>query len=591
MTNKREFLLDQASGFETISANCHVETEELRAHKYDSEGIKYSNDGKRLLRCKAGMTKRVIKEGVETICDKAFTNSKDLEEIVLPSTLKYIGKEAFYYCRNLSKITMPSVVYIGELAFCSTDALKSIVFPNSLRFIGKEAFHSSALKSADLSETELIEIKEGVFTSCSNLRNIKLPNKLVAIGNSAFHSVCCREFLIPDGVMFIGETAIYSDYLKSVTLPKSLVELGPDPFGSQRVKIDCGSSDFVIKNKALYSKDFSIMYLSNDHRDSICIAKTVKQIRPKCFYCTEIGKITFEKGSQYEVVTEDAFWGTELYELQLPDSVKIIADRGLRELELTHLQLPSRVEELGNEVFANSEYLTEVWLPRTIRKIGKDVFEGCNALEYIRVEEGESKRFAKMMPEYATLISEDAYVGEDDLYEDDTFGYDDEHEEENDENIDDDALAGFYDEGHESDDEFEDEDDIEDDYDEEYETGTESHDGDGYKTIPHRGMKTLAVTTDVAWEKLGLKIENMCVEKDYSDNLGLHFEVSGKPKYDFNLCAALYDKNGQIKDTSLVKYFDSDDMKYKVSKKTIISTTIYLNTKISKIAKIHLYID
>ena len=46
-------------------------------------------------------------EGLETIDRNAFYNCKNLDNVVLPSTLKELGEMAFIYCESLMKIAIP----------------------------------------------------------------------------------------------------------------------------------------------------------------------------------------------------------------------------------------------------------------------------------------------------------------------------------------------------------------------------------------------------------------------------------------------------------------------------------------------------
>ena len=58
-----------------------------------------------------------IKEGTVVIADCACAN-KLFSKVVLPSTLRYIGSEAFYCCNYLEKpVLPPSIVSIGHRAF------------------------------------------------------------------------------------------------------------------------------------------------------------------------------------------------------------------------------------------------------------------------------------------------------------------------------------------------------------------------------------------------------------------------------------------------------------------------------------------
>ena len=87
----------------------------------DEYGVKYSRDGKKLLKASSLLRDKeyVVREGTEVICDGAFG-----------------------YCKYLQSITIPnSVTSIGDEAFSDCDSLQSITIPNSVRNIGNNAFY------------------------------------------------------------------------------------------------------------------------------------------------------------------------------------------------------------------------------------------------------------------------------------------------------------------------------------------------------------------------------------------------------------------------------------------------------------------
>lgn len=85
----------------------------------DVFGVKYGKDYKKLVDAKAYAGKHyAIDDRVEIICDGAFKDCDNLEEIVMPKNLKNIGDEAFYGCSGLSELTLPnSLTKIGNGAF------------------------------------------------------------------------------------------------------------------------------------------------------------------------------------------------------------------------------------------------------------------------------------------------------------------------------------------------------------------------------------------------------------------------------------------------------------------------------------------
>lgn len=84
-------------------------------------------------------TEVVIPEGVTEIGESAFSCS-DMPSVRFPSTLKKIGKQAFQFA-GLTKITLPNgLETIGDEAFDCWNVNKAIVIPASVKSIGKNAF-------------------------------------------------------------------------------------------------------------------------------------------------------------------------------------------------------------------------------------------------------------------------------------------------------------------------------------------------------------------------------------------------------------------------------------------------------------------
>ncbi len=105
----------------------------------------------------------VIPEGVVSIGEAAFYGSKNLEVLVLPSTLRVIDKGAFMQqgqyavlgdFSSLKELVIPEgVVGIGAGAFAGCYELTSLTLPKSLRFMGVKAFWcASKLTSLEIPE-------------------------------------------------------------------------------------------------------------------------------------------------------------------------------------------------------------------------------------------------------------------------------------------------------------------------------------------------------------------------------------------------------------------------------------------------------
>lgn len=106
-----------------VSDNLDMSTEttdeELNEAITDEWGVKYSKDGRRLLKAPQKLDSTYsIKEGVKIICDSAFFGCYSLSDIVIPSSVTSIGHSAFFFCESLTSIAIPSsVTSIGDCAF------------------------------------------------------------------------------------------------------------------------------------------------------------------------------------------------------------------------------------------------------------------------------------------------------------------------------------------------------------------------------------------------------------------------------------------------------------------------------------------
>ena len=210
-----------------------------QAYKYASEG--YFADAVYL-----GLTVVCIPEGEESIPDdyfKAQYGGNQLEKVVLPSTLKYIGKSAFSGCSKLVEINFPNGLNtIEDYAFSGCKSLKSIELPNSVENMGSNVFEEcSSLESVSLpdglkeipsytfegcSKLTTITIKNGVevighsaFSGCSSLTSITFPESLKEIQGSAFmNCIGLVEIRIPSQVKLVGGSAFsYCSSLQKVT--------------------------------------------------------------------------------------------------------------------------------------------------------------------------------------------------------------------------------------------------------------------------------------------------------------------------------------------------------------------------------------
>ena len=212
--------------------------EELNEAFVDEWGVKYSKDGRKLLRVPGKLSGAYsVKEGTRIMCDNAFSGCDSLSEIVIPSSVTSIGDWAFYGCRSLSEIVIPSsVTSIGDLAFDNCSSLSEIVIPSSVTSIGDGAFHGCPSLSEIVIPSSVTSIGDGAFSWCRSLSEIVIPSSVTSIGDEAFHGCnSLSEIVIPSSVTNIGDSAFCGcRSLSEIVIPSSVTSIGNCAFSGCR---------------------------------------------------------------------------------------------------------------------------------------------------------------------------------------------------------------------------------------------------------------------------------------------------------------------------------------------------------------------
>ena len=117
MCSFRMFLIHKPDVEEVLSTE--VTEEDLKNAVVDECGVKYSKDGKRLLKAPENLKgEYVIKYGTKVIGNDAFLNCELLKSTDIPNSVTSIGEYAFYCCKSLANINIPnSVTSIGAYTF------------------------------------------------------------------------------------------------------------------------------------------------------------------------------------------------------------------------------------------------------------------------------------------------------------------------------------------------------------------------------------------------------------------------------------------------------------------------------------------
>lgn len=127
-----------------------------------------------------------IPDGLIGIADAFYSNS-DVESVVIPDSVKYIGDTAFQQCDNLSCLTFGSgIKSIGKASFFGCESLTELFLPDSLEIISDNAFEDCYSVMTVCFPNGLTKIGKYSFASCYSLESVVLPDSLKSVGDYAF---------------------------------------------------------------------------------------------------------------------------------------------------------------------------------------------------------------------------------------------------------------------------------------------------------------------------------------------------------------------------------------------------------------------
>ena len=353
-----------------------------------------------------------IEYNVTSIYPQAYMDHTEIKSVVIPSSVKSINYQAFHGCTNLTSVTIPKTVnFIGPIAFRGCSLLTSFDIPDSLKIIYEYTF-KDCIRLVDASIPKSVtEIKSYAFHNCK-LSSVTIPDSVTRIETSAFNGCQLSSVVVPKTVTYIGDGAFYG----TDTLYYEGTSTG-SPWGA-KLRWTYDDGDFAYADK---EKEYLFKYMGTD--TAVTIPNNVKFIGDRAFQGNETLKsVTIPNA--VTIIGEYAFSNCKkLSSINIPNSVKTIRKNAFANCErLTSINIPNSVTSLEEYAFSNCSGLTEVTISNSITTINNYTFRSCvgltsitipNSVKYINSSafEGCTGLKSVEIPESVTSIGDHAFDG------------------------------------------------------------------------------------------------------------------------------------------------------------------------------------
>ena len=326
------------------------------------------------------LKKCVIPEGVTDINEQAFREVSGIE-LILPSTLRRIGREALNINLNLSSLPEGLEILESDFGWSAGDPF---TVTSKMRFTDGTCLPS--VSSFELEgKNENYSVRDGVLYNADGSVLLRYPSEAAA-----------EEFSVPEGTVSLGKNAFCdAKNLRKISLPGSVRQIGEGAFS------DCYSLSEITFGEGISLETIGKSAFSNcDSLTEISLPGSLKRIGDQAFYgCTGLTGISLP-GSLRQI-GDDAFYGcTGLTEITYEEgaSLERIGENAFTNCSgLTEISLPP-VKEIKAYAFMNCESLTTVQFAEGTRSIGDSAFEGTAVA-------------APQFPESLVRIGEYAYGG------------------------------------------------------------------------------------------------------------------------------------------------------------------------------------
>lgn len=360
------------------------------------------------------MVKIVIPETIDEIGNYAFIECRNLTEINIPESVRWIGYGISAYCTSLNSITVDS----QNTAFKAIDnclmtkdedelfaGCKNSVIPNGVKeiYIGAFAGHSGIAEL--IIPNTVTKIWGSAFSDCDSLTEIVIPDSVVEIQNYAFKDCDGVERVsLGSGLNIFGkyydnyQYTYYSAFSGCNNLSSITVSSENDVYKSEGncvVEKDTNTLVLGCKNSVIPNYVTTIQDYAFDRYSSLTnvnIPDSVTCIKSKAFnWCQNIS-YTVDGGIKYLGNSNNRYrWlvcavePDRITNASINANCKYVMEYALISCSnIEEIILPDGLLSIGKQSFSHLTKLETISIPDSVTHIDYSAFYGCTSLQYTK---------------------------------------------------------------------------------------------------------------------------------------------------------------------------------------------------------------
>ena len=283
---------------------------------------------------KDGNTYTVTAIGDDFLYFHDFSYSQNCSEVVLPKTIKSIGKRAFGYS-NIQRINLPEgLETIDDEAFRDCSSLELAELPSTVKHLGNKAFDKCGSITISALPESIETLGSSVFGGLIRPRNMvsfSLPDNLTEIPDSMFHDRWgMKELHFPANLKKIGKACVTWSNITELNLPDGVTEIAEEAF------------------------------YGNKKLTKVTLPKSIKSIPYFAFAYTGLDNLDF----LHEGITEigmEAFYGSKIKEANIPEGVTKVGSNAFGYCDsLKTIRIPSTLTEMYDSPCQELRFLDSI---------------------------------------------------------------------------------------------------------------------------------------------------------------------------------------------------------------------------------------